>query len=128
MADNSSVRAYNSWWQVRSDTWSRLEETSGQLADTSLRDEPADGMAETIPRLLDGLAPIEQYWAFPGPEAGGEAARVCVRAALAPVTWVASVMAAWDFQGSSIVPPTAGNAGRAPPARATARSSSKWGR
>jgi hypothetical protein len=32
MADNSSVRAYNSWWQVRSDTWSRLEETSGHVA------------------------------------------------------------------------------------------------
>jgi hypothetical protein len=68
MADNSSVRAYNSWWQVRSDTWSRLGETSGQLADTSLRDEPADGMAETTSGLLDDLAPIEQYWAFPGPE------------------------------------------------------------
>jgi arginine decarboxylase len=68
MADNSSVRAYNSWWQVRSDTWSRLEETSGQLADASLRDEPADGMAETTSGLLDDLAPIEQYWAFPGSE------------------------------------------------------------
>ena len=68
MADNSSVRAYNSWWQIRSDTWSRLEETSSQLADASLRDEPADGMAETTSELLDALALIEQFWAFPGTE------------------------------------------------------------
>jgi arginine decarboxylase len=68
MADNSGVRAYNSWWQIRSDTWSRLEETSSQLADASLPDEPADGMAETTSELLDALAPIEQFWAFPGTE------------------------------------------------------------
>jgi arginine decarboxylase len=68
MVDNSGVRAYNSWWQVRSDTWSRLEETSEQLADASLRDQAADGMAETTSELLDALAPIERYWAFPGPE------------------------------------------------------------
>jgi arginine decarboxylase len=68
MVDNSSVQAYNSWWQIRSDTWSRLEETSGQLADASLRDEPADGMADTTSELLDALAPIEQFWAFPGTE------------------------------------------------------------
>ena len=99
MADNSSVRAYNSWWQVRSDTWSRLEETSAQLADASLRDEPADGMAETTSGLLDDLAPIEQYWAFPGSEAGGEAARVCVRAALAPVTWGSQRNGGMGFPG-----------------------------
>src|ERR1700691_1811210 len=67
MVDNSGVRAYNRWWQVRSDTWSRLEETSEQLADASLRDQAADGMAETTSELLDALAPIERYWAFPGP-------------------------------------------------------------
>ena len=69
MVDTPSARAYNSWWQFRSDAWSRLEEASRQLADAALRGQPADGFAETVAGLLDVLAPIEQYWAFPGPEA-----------------------------------------------------------
>ena len=69
MVEESSARAYNSWWQFRSDAWSRLEEASRQLADASLRGQPADGFAETVSGMLDVLAPIEQYWAFPGPEA-----------------------------------------------------------
>jgi hypothetical protein len=60
MADISPARAYNSWWQFRSDAWSRLEETSGRLASALLRGLPADGMAEAAAELVDGLAPIEQ--------------------------------------------------------------------
>jgi arginine decarboxylase len=69
----SPTQAYNSWWQFRSDGWSRLEETSGRLANGLLRGVPADGMVEATSELLDGLAPLEQYWAFPGPEAFGRA-------------------------------------------------------
>ena len=69
MVDVSSARAYNSWWQFRSDAWSRLEEASERLANASRRGQPTDTMAETASELLDALAPIEQYWAFPGPEA-----------------------------------------------------------
>ena len=69
MVDTSSTRAYTSWWQVRSDTWSRLEQTSGQLAAAALAGQPVDEMIEITSRLLDVLAPVEQYWAFPGPEA-----------------------------------------------------------
>ena len=36
MIDTSSAPAYNSWWQARSDAWSRLEEASGQLAEPVL--------------------------------------------------------------------------------------------
>jgi arginine decarboxylase len=69
VVDISGARAYNSWWQVRSDAWSRLEETSGGLANAILRGQPADLMVEATSGLLDALAPIEQYWAFPGQEA-----------------------------------------------------------
>ena len=31
--------------------------------------QPPGGLLETIGGLLDSLAPLEQYWAFPGPEA-----------------------------------------------------------
>jgi arginine decarboxylase len=69
MVDTSATRAYNSWWQARSDTWSRLEEASGQLAAAALSGQPADELVEIVSCLLDALAPVEQYWAFPGPEA-----------------------------------------------------------
>jgi arginine decarboxylase len=69
MVDTAGAQAYNSWWQFRSDAWSRLEEASGQLSAAYLRDQPAGGMTEATAGLLDALAPIEQYWAFPGPEA-----------------------------------------------------------
>ncbi|HYK69575.1 MAG TPA: hypothetical protein VEV45_16640, partial [Streptosporangiaceae bacterium] len=67
MADTSASRAYTSWWQSRNDAWSRLEEASEQLAAAVLAGQPADEMLETTAGLLDELAPIEQYWAFPGP-------------------------------------------------------------
>jgi nitroreductase len=66
VVDTSSARAYTSWWQFRSDAWSRLEEASAGLANAALRGQPADGMVEAASELLDALAPIERYWAFPG--------------------------------------------------------------
>ena len=69
MVDTSSTRAYTSWWQARSDTWSRLEEASGELAAAALAGQADDELIETAAGLLDALAPVERYWAFPGPEA-----------------------------------------------------------
>ena len=68
MAETSPVRAYNSWWQARSDAWFRLEEASGQLASAFPTGQPADEMIGTAEELLNDLAPLERYWAFPGPE------------------------------------------------------------
>ena len=36
MVDRISASAYNSWWQFRADSWSRLEEAAGRIV-TSLR-------------------------------------------------------------------------------------------
>ena len=69
MVDTSTPRAYNSWWQARSDAWAQLEEASGQLAEAVLSGQPAGELIETTSGLLDALTPVEQYWAFPGPEA-----------------------------------------------------------
>jgi arginine decarboxylase len=69
MVDTSTPPAYNSWWQARSDAWDRLEEASGQLAEAVLSGQPAGELIETTSGLLDALTPVEQYWAFPGPEA-----------------------------------------------------------
>jgi arginine decarboxylase len=68
MADTSPARVYTSWWQSRSDAWSRLEEASRQLAGTSVSGQPDSELIATMSGLLDALAPVEQYWAFPGPE------------------------------------------------------------
>ncbi|WP_246136669.1 aminotransferase class I/II-fold pyridoxal phosphate-dependent enzyme [Leekyejoonella antrihumi] len=66
MADVLGERAYNSWWQFRSDTWSRLEEASMRLATADAQGRPTDKIAEATSAMLDDLAPIEQYWAYPG--------------------------------------------------------------
>jgi arginine decarboxylase len=70
---STSAQAYNSWWQTRSDTWSRLDEASSQLAGATADGHPPGSLLETIAGLLDSVAPLEQYWAFPGPEASRRA-------------------------------------------------------
>ena len=67
MVDTSSTRAYTSWWQARSDTWSRLEQVSGQLAAAFAAAQAGEGLVETTSGLLEALAPAERYWAYPGP-------------------------------------------------------------
>jgi len=69
MVDTARLRAYNSWWQARSDAWSQLEEASGQLASAARTGQPGTGLIETASGLLGSLGPVERYWAFPGPEA-----------------------------------------------------------
>ena len=56
----------NSLWQFRNDSWSSLEEASTQLVLAGNQCRPADPTAGTVSGLLDGLAPIERFWAFPG--------------------------------------------------------------
>jgi arginine decarboxylase len=61
-----NVEAYNSLWQVRSDTWSSLEESASQLVLAGAQHRPAEQLDATIHGLLDVLGPIERFWAFPG--------------------------------------------------------------
>lgn len=68
MVDTSPAWAYSSWWQARGDAWSRLEEAGQRLASTFLSGQPDSAMIEATSGLLDALAPVEHYWAFPGPE------------------------------------------------------------
>ncbi len=59
-------RVYTSWWHFRADSWSRLEEAANRTVSAQRRDRPLDGMADTIHAQCAVLAPIEQFWAFPG--------------------------------------------------------------
>ena len=66
MDDLPNAQAYNSWWQYRLDTWSRLEEATNSLSYASVHDEPIDHFVELVSGLLESLTPLEKYWAFPG--------------------------------------------------------------
>ena len=64
MPDGSN--AYNSLWQVRTDAWSALEESTAQLALAGAQQRPVEQLTDAVAEALDVLAPIERYWAFPG--------------------------------------------------------------
>jgi arginine decarboxylase len=57
---------YNSLWQLRADSWSGLEEASERLALAVTQERPSERLVKEVDRLLDVLAPMEVYWAFPG--------------------------------------------------------------
>ena len=57
---------YNSLWQVRTDVWSALEESTAQLALAGAQQRPVEQLTGAIADALDVLAPIERSWAFPG--------------------------------------------------------------
>src|SRR5215207_9373079 len=42
MVDQTGAYAYNSWWQFRADSWSRLEEATGRIVTALRRTKPVD--------------------------------------------------------------------------------------
>ena len=72
MVDQASADAYNSWWQFRADSWSRLEEATGRIVTALRRVKPIDqSMTDAVHTECAALAPLEQFWAFPGHVAFG---------------------------------------------------------
>ena len=61
--------AYNSLWQVRTDAWSTLEESTAQLALAGVHQRPVEDLSDAVAGALDVLAPIERFWAYPGMQA-----------------------------------------------------------
>ncbi len=57
---------YNSLWQLRADSWSALEEASERLAVAVAQERSSERLVNEVTSLLDVLAPMEVYWAFPG--------------------------------------------------------------
>ena len=58
--------AYNSVWQLRADTWCRLEDAAGRLARHAAAGNSTETYQATCSDLLTRLSPIEPYWAYPG--------------------------------------------------------------
>ena len=66
------ANAYNSWWQFRADSWSRLEEATARIVSSLRRSRPIeDDMTDAVHAACSALAPVEQFWAFPGHAAFG---------------------------------------------------------
>ena len=60
------LRAYNSLWQVRSDSWCRLEEAADRLTRPTTTGAYKDKWASACQELLTRLSTLEPYWAYPG--------------------------------------------------------------
>jgi arginine decarboxylase len=72
MVDQTGADAYNSWWQFRADSWSRLEEATGRIVTALRRVKPIEhSMTDAVHTECAALAPLEQFWAFPGHTAFG---------------------------------------------------------
>ncbi|MBJ8344867.1 aminotransferase class I/II-fold pyridoxal phosphate-dependent enzyme [Antrihabitans sp. YC2-6] len=62
----TGVRAYNSVWQFRADSWCRLEEAAERLSRAAASGKPTDHLVHSVEHLISDLLPFEHYWAFPG--------------------------------------------------------------
>lgn len=60
------LRAYNSLWQVRSDSWCRLEEAADRLTRPTTEGALKAKCINTCQELLTRLSALEPYWAYPG--------------------------------------------------------------
>src|SRR5246500_307892 len=60
------LRAYNSLWQVRSDSWCRLEEAADRLTRPTTTGAYKDKWVTACQELLTRLSTLEPYWAYPG--------------------------------------------------------------
>ena len=60
------LRAYNSLWQVRSDSWCRLEEAADRLTRPTTTGASKDKWASACQELMGRLSTLEPYWAYPG--------------------------------------------------------------
>jgi arginine decarboxylase len=60
------LRAYNSLWQVRSDSWCRLEEAADRLTRPTTTGALKDKYVSACQELLARLSTLEPYWAYPG--------------------------------------------------------------
>jgi len=66
------LRAYNSVWQLRVDTWSSIADVTKRLHDASLPHDKRADLEGELDELLNLVAPVENYWAYPGPQRVGQ--------------------------------------------------------
>jgi arginine decarboxylase len=62
MGGNSSA------WQLRVDAWNSITDLARQLSDATLVPDSRVEQEQELTRLIDFVAPLESYWADPGPQ------------------------------------------------------------
>jgi len=60
------LHAYNSLWQVRSDSWCRLEEAADRLTRPTTAGALREKCVSACQELLARLSTLEPFWAYPG--------------------------------------------------------------
>jgi arginine decarboxylase len=60
-----TLRAYNSVWQLRGDTWSALADATSRLFENPPPVGEYDALQKDVLDLLRTLHPLETYWAYP---------------------------------------------------------------
>jgi arginine decarboxylase len=60
------LRAYNNLWQVRGDSWCRLEEAADRLTRPTTAGAVKEKCVSDCRGLLARLSTLEPYWAYPG--------------------------------------------------------------
>ena len=58
----------SSAWQLRVDAWNSITDLARQLADARLAPDSRAERERELTRLIDFVAPLESYWAVPGPD------------------------------------------------------------
>jgi arginine decarboxylase len=60
------LTTYNSVWQLRTDAWSTLVDSTKRMFDVALPADQRAALHQEIISILQLLDPLETYWAYPG--------------------------------------------------------------
>ena len=63
-------------WQLRVDAWSSIADLAKRLSDPTLVPNGRADRERELGELLELVAPVERYWAEPGPRHVGELRQV----------------------------------------------------
>jgi arginine decarboxylase len=85
-ASRQPPRAYNSVWQLRVDTWSSIADVTKRLSDAALPQDQRAAMEADLDQLLNLVAPVETYWAHPGPQRLGQLRKLLTARAYEPAS------------------------------------------
>jgi arginine decarboxylase len=85
-ASRQPPRAYNSVWQLRVDTWSSIADVTKRLSDAAQPQDQRAAMEADLDQLLNLVAPVETYWAHPGPQRIGQLRKLLTARAYEPAS------------------------------------------
>jgi arginine decarboxylase len=88
-----SLGGNSSAWQLRVDAWNSITDLARQLSDATLAPDSRIERERELARLTDFVAPLETYWADPGPNRMAELRKLVLAGDYAMVSSVAEPIA-----------------------------------